>query len=342
MFKLRILLFLLYVTTIVFVMAAKIDANSVGVCYGQCGHNLPSNQDVINLYKNNGITRMRIYDPNPNVFRALEGTNIELILDIPNCDLESLTDQNAATVWVQTNILTYPTVKFKYISVGNEINPNKETARFAKFVLPTMQTVHKAIRDAGLQIKVSTATYTGLLKTSYPPRHGEFDDEVVGFIKLIIKFLVENKSPMLANIYPYFAYIGTPCIDLAYALFTAQRTVVSDGHDRQYSNLFYAMYDAHFAAQARLGGASVPIVVSESGWPSAGHQAATVNNAGTYYRNLINHVKMSNGTPARRGISIETYLFAMFDENMKPGKETEKHFGVFSPNQQSKYQLKFN
>ncbi|GJZ17624.1 glucan endo-1,3-beta-glucosidase [Tanacetum coccineum] len=244
------------------------DAQSVvGVCNGRRGNGLPSEQDVVNLYQRNGITKMRIYDPNQATLQALGGTNIELILDVPNASLQELADPNGAASWVRNNILNYPDVKF----------------RMSKKPLMTL-----------------------------------------------------NAKSRLANIYPYFAYIRTPSIELSYALFTKPDT------GDQYKNLFDAMYDAHLAAQSRLGGANVPIVVSESGWPSAGDDGATMETAATYYRNLIAHVKSTKGTPLRPGRSIETYLFAMFDEDQKQGKESEKHFGVFSRrDQSSKYNLRF-
>nr|XP_043610746.1 glucan endo-1,3-beta-glucosidase-like [Erigeron canadensis] len=317
------------------------DAQSVGVCNGRVGNNLPSPQAVVDLYKRSGITRMRIYDPHPETLRALGGTNIELILDVPNDKLQELS-AGGAKAWVQNNILSYPGVNFRYISVGNEVDPNnRNTAGFVTYVLPAMRNVQQALRDAGLaQIKVSTATYTGLLKDSSPPSDGVFHDNVIGYIQPIITFLAENNSPMLANIYPYFAYKdNSNVIKLSFALFT--QGVEYNDQGRDYSNLFDAMYDAHHAAQARLGGANVPIVVSESGWPSAEGFGATVENAGNYYRNLIAHVKSGKGTPVKPGRAIETYLFAMFDENQKPGDALEKHFGVFRPDQSSKYGLRF-
>ncbi|KAI3738125.1 hypothetical protein L2E82_28144 [Cichorium intybus] len=319
------------------------DAQSVGVCYGRDGDGLPSQQDVVSLYRNNGITRMRIYDPDQATLQALKGTNIELMIGVPNDVLQSLNDQGAANTWVRNNIQNYPDVNFRYVAVGNEVDPDPShgTSQYVNFVLPAMQNVQNAINAAGLgnQIKVSTATYTGLLGSSFPPSDGAFGNGVQGFIGPIIGFLVQNNLPMLANIYPYFSDLS----NLPYALFTAPGPVVTDNNNGlQYSNLFDAILDAHYAAQARLGGQNLEIVVSESGWPSAGGNAATVENAGTYYTNLINHVKGTTGTPAKPGRSIETYLFAMFDESNKPGLETEKHFGIFSPNQQPKYQLSFN
>ncbi|PWA60789.1 Glycoside hydrolase, catalytic domain-containing protein [Artemisia annua] len=318
------------------------DAQSVGVCYGRNGDGLPSEQDVVTLYRNNGITKMRIYDPNQPTLQALKGTNIELMLGVPNDALQSLNDPGTANTWVRDNIQNYPDVNFKYIAVGNEVSPRNENSQYVNFVLPAMQNILNALRAAGLdnRIKVSTATYTGLLVNSSPPSAGAFYDDVSGFIEPIIRFLAQNNLPMLANIYPYFGYLGDPNSNLQYALFTAPGTVVTD-NGRQYSNLFSAILDAHYAAQAPLGGENVEIVVSESGWPSEGGREATIDNAGTYYRNLIPYVKGTSGTPRKPGRSIETYLFAMFDENRKSGDEIEKHFGLFSPNQQPKYQLDF-
>ncbi|KAF7152296.1 hypothetical protein RHSIM_Rhsim01G0193200 [Rhododendron simsii] len=291
---------------------------------------------------------MRIYDPNPEALQALQGSGIELMLDVPNNDLEGLAnDAAAASKWVQDNILNYnPDVKFRIIAVGNEVDPNNSaTARFIPFVLDAMSKIYDAIASAGLkdQIKVSTATYSALVSNPYPPSEGSFNGESGSFMGPIINFLKNTNNPLLFNIYPYFARTGDPQnVPLPYALFTQTGDFPQDGQN-QYKNLFDAMLDAAYSAVEKAGGANVEIVVSESGWPSEGGNDASVENAGTYYRNLIDHVKGGSGTPKRPGKAIETYLFAMFDENEKTGLESEKYFGIFSPNKQPKYgQLSFN
>ncbi|XP_016187868.1 glucan endo-1,3-beta-glucosidase [Arachis ipaensis] len=311
-------------------------AQSVGVCYGGNGNNLPSKQDVINLYKSNRISKIRLYYPDEGALQALRGSNIEVIIGVPNDQLQSLTNANAANNWVNKYIKPYSSaVKFKYIAVGNEVHPGDGAAGS---VLPAIQNIQRAISSANLQkqIKVSTAIDTTLLGNSYPPKDGVFSNNALSYIRPIINFLSSNGAPLLANIYPYFAYVNNQqSIGLDYALFTKKNP-----NEVGYKSLFDALLDSLYAALEKVNAPNLKIVVSESGWPSQGGVAASDQNAGTYYKNLINHAK--GGTPKRPNGPIETYLFAMFDENQKQGAEIERHFGLFRPDKSPKYgQLNF-
>ncbi|KAI8014824.1 putative glucan endo-1,3-beta-glucosidase BG3 [Camellia lanceoleosa] len=230
------------------VLMATLDLTGAqtGVCYGMNGGGLPSQQDVVALYNQKGIRRMRFYDPNQAALQALRGSNIELMLGVPNTDLRRLASNQAeANTLVQNNVKNYGNVKFRYIAVGNEVDPSNPNT--APFLLP--------------------AIYAG----------------------------------------------NTKDIRLDYALFTAPSVVVTGG-SLGYRNLFDAMLDAVYSALENAGGGSLEIVVSESGWPTAGGTATSIDNARTYNNNLI-HVK--GGTPKKPGRPIETYIFAMFNEDQK-------------------------
>ncbi|XXG53144.1 hypothetical protein AAC387_Pa03g1292 [Persea americana] len=314
-------------------------AQSIGVCYGMLGNNLPDPQEVVNLYKSNNINRMRLYYPDDKAFSALKGSNIDVILDVPREALQDLaSDKSAAAHWVEINIRRHwPDVKFRYITVGNEVIPTPSgDYSLAQYVHPAMENIHEAISSAGLQdsIKVSTAVLLRVLGKSDPPSEGSFANEANNYMGPIVVFLARTGAPLLANVYPYFAYLGDPGVNLEFALFTS----APDGRS-QYQNLFDSMVDALYSALEKAGGPNVKIVVSESGWPSLGDKGASKENAQTYNSNLIKHVPQ--GTPKRPG-EIETYIFAMFNENNKDGGETEKNFGLFYPSKEPVYQINFS
>ncbi|KAJ7943842.1 Glucan endo-1,3-beta-glucosidase [Quillaja saponaria] len=205
-----------------------------------------------------------------------------------------------------------------------------------------MKNLNLALKAAELNyIQVTTAVSTAILGVSYPPSQGKFSDDVSSIMKSITAFLAAHESPLLVNVYPYFSYINNQKdIPLAYALFNSKQVVVKDGQ-LGYKNIFDAITDAVYSALEIAGGASVEIVVSESGWPSKGNgNIATIQNAQIYNNNLIIHVSGKTGTPKRPGKNIETYVFAIFNENLKP-LGTEQNFGLYNPDMTEVYHVEF-
>ena len=93
-----------------------------------------------------------------------------------------------------------------------------------------------------------------------------------------------------------------------------------------------------------VGYGNVRIAISETGWPTAGDSTeigANITNAQTYNQNLVDNI-LSNptqGTPARPGIFIPTFIFALYNENQKPGPTSERNWGILYPNGQPVYPL---
>uniref|UniRef100_A0A0E0JTJ6 Glucan endo-1,3-beta-D-glucosidase n=1 Tax=Oryza punctata TaxID=4537 RepID=A0A0E0JTJ6_ORYPU len=308
---------------------------SIGVCYGMLGNDLPSRSEVVQMYKSKGINGMRIYNPDRQALDALRNSGIGLILDAGGFETVSYLAASAsnAAAWVRDNVKPYyPAVNIKYIAVGNEV-----VGGTTESILPAMRNVNDALAAAGIGgIKVSTAVKSDVIANSYPPSAGVFS---YPYMNGIAQFLASTGAPLLANVYPYFAYAGNPReISLNYATFQPGTTVRDDGNGLTYNNLFDAMVDCIYAALEKAGAGNVRVVVSESGWPSAEGFAATMDNARAYNQGLIDHV--GRGTPKRPG-QMEAYIFAMFNENQKTGAATERHFGLFYPNKSPVYQIAF-
>ncbi|KAK6117742.1 hypothetical protein DH2020_048531 [Rehmannia glutinosa] len=102
-----------------------------------------------------------------------------------------------------------------------------------------------------------------------------------------------------------------------------------------YANMLDGQLDAVFSAIKRLGFVDIDIVIAETGWPSRGDTGQTgvdAECAAEYNRKLIQHVTSDIGTPLMPNRTFETYIFGLFNEDLKPGPTCERNFGLFRPN----------
>ncbi|PWA61139.1 glucan endo-1,3-beta-glucosidase [Artemisia annua] len=154
-------------------------------------------------------------------------------------------------------------------------------------------------------------------------------DDYKAMMQEISGYLSSHGFPLLLTAYPYFGYASDPSnIQVSYALMNSTETFVKDG-SLEYKNMFDAMVDSVYWALEKVGAGGLDVVVVESGWPSNGNgEYTTPSLAQTYNQNLVRHA--NSGTPKIPGKSVETYLFALFNENQKtPG--VEQNFGLFYP-----------
>ncbi|XP_063939371.1 glucan endo-1,3-beta-glucosidase 14 [Daucus carota subsp. sativus] len=313
------------------------QVESLGINYGQIGNNLPQPQIVLQLLRSLKITKARIYDTDPQVLTAFANSGVSLIVTIENDMLATIMDQQQALQWVTHRIKPYvPDTKITGIAVGNEVFTGDDVTLIDKLV-PAIISIHKALVDLGLDqfIQVSTPSSLAVLANSFPPSAGCFQPELNEIMTQFLHFLSNTKSPFWINAYPYFAYKDDPSgIPLNYVLFNPNDGMVDPHTKLKYDNMLYAQVDSVVYAMARLGFGGIEVKVSETGWPSQGDPnevGATATNAAIYNRNLLRRQMKNEGTPLKPKLKLDVYLFALFNEDMKPGPASERNYGLYEP-----------
>lgn len=313
------------------------EVDSLGINYGQVANNLPPPEKVLQLLHALKITKARIYDTNPQVLTALANSNIELIVTVENQMLATLGDQQQALQWVTTHIRPYfPATNITGIAVGNEIFTDEDTSLMT-YLVPAMVNIHSALIKTGLSqyIQVSSPNSLAVLANSYPPSAGNFRSDLNGIMQQFLQFLVTTRAPFWINAYPYFAYKDNPNkISLDYVLFNSNQGMIDPYTRLHYDNMLYAQVDAAIFAIARMGFNGLEVKISETGWPSKGDSneiGATFQNAAIYNRNILRRQLLNEGTPLRPNVRLDIYVFALFNEDQKPGPTSERNYGLFQP-----------
>lgn len=317
----------------------------VGINYGQIANNLPPTSHVSTLLKTLNISRVKLYDADPKVLSSFANTNVEFIIGLGNEYLPRMQDPQEAQIWIQQNVQPYLSqTKITCITVGNEILGGQDT-QLPQYLYPAMKSMYEALVNLGLnkQVYITTAHSLQILATSFPPSQGAFREDLVQYLQPILAFHAQTNSPFLINVYPYFAYKNDPNnVPLEYVLFEPNAGAIDPNTNLKYDNMLYAQIDAVYSAIRALNYNNILVQISETGWPSKGDEnefGATVQNAGIYHKNLIQRMQQRQGTPANPSQPIDIYVFALFNENMKPGPTSERNYGLYYPDGTPVYNL---
>ncbi|XP_011097437.1 glucan endo-1,3-beta-glucosidase 2 isoform X1 [Sesamum indicum] len=335
-------LLLLFVLVLTLSAAVSADEDAfIGVNIGTDLSDMPHPTQVVALLKTQQIRHIRLYNADRGMLLALANTGIRVTISVPNEQLLGIGQSNStAANWVSQNVVAhYPATNITTICVGSEVLTSLPNV--APVLVNALKYIHSALVASNLdrQIKVSTPLASSIILDSFPPSQAFFNRSWNPVLVPMLKFLQSTDSYFMLNIYPYFDYMqSNGVIPLDYALFkplAPNKEAVDANTLLHYSNVFDAMVDAAYFAMADLNITNIPVLVTESGWPSKGDSNepdASLDNANTYNSNLIRHVLSKTGTPKHPGIAVSTYIYELYNEDMKPGPLSEKNWGLFDSN----------
>lgn len=329
-------------------VTGKPFTGTYGINYGRFADNIPSPKDVVRLLKNAKIKNVRIYDYDKSVLDAFRGSGLDLVIGLPNGmvkDMSSSSDH--ALTWVKDYVQAYvPETHIVGIAVGNEVLGGGDSD-LQSALYGAMKNIYNATQKLKLDgvVQITTAHSQAVFADSYPPSSCVFTDDVAQNMKKLLDLFTQMGSPFCLNAYPFLAYMYSPDkIDINYALFQKTDGVYDNKSKLHYDNMLDAQIDAAYAALEDAGYNKMEVIVTETGWASRGDAnegAATPENARTYNYNLRKRLAKRKGTPRRPKSMLKAYIFALFNEDTKPGPTSERNFGLYKPDGTISYDIGF-
>lgn len=320
----------------------------VGVNIGTDVSNLPSAPDIVALLKAHQITHVRLFDADAHMLSSLANTGIEVMVGVTNEEVLGIGESaSVAAAWVTKNVVAYlPSTNITAIAVGSEVLTSIPYA--APVLGPAMNCIHKALVASNInyQVKVSTPLPMDIIPRPFPPSTATFNASWNSTIVQVLQFLRNTNSYFMLNAYPYYEYVSSDGIFTKdYALFqplSAVKEIVDPNTLLHYRSMFDALVDAAYSSIASLNFSGIPIVVTETGWPSYGgakEPDATLENAETFNNNLVRRVLNNSGPPSQLNFPINTYIYELFNEDKRPGPVSERNWGIFNTNGTAVYPL---
>ncbi|KAJ4760704.1 hypothetical protein LUZ62_071079 [Rhynchospora pubera] len=322
-------------------LSAQNESSFIGVTIGTSVSNLLSPTDLVSFLKAQQITHVRLYDADSSLLSSLANTGIKVLVGVPNNELIALgSSTTTASAWVTRHIVPYiPSTEISGIAVGDEV-PNSLPSALP-VLLPALQSLRNAVLSNNLSIPVSTPLPFSLVQDPFPPSQSFFNNSLTqSFIIPLLGFLSNNSSPLMVNLYPYYAFMQSKgVVPLDNALFKPlppSLEMVDTNTLLHYTNVYDAMIDAVHFSMKNLNFTGIPVIVTETGWPSYGDHSvepyATKDNADTYNSNLVKHILEHSGTPSHPEFTSSVYVYELFNEDLRPGPISEANWGLFYGN----------
>ncbi|KAK4764387.1 hypothetical protein SAY87_013825 [Trapa incisa] len=320
----------------------------VGINIGTEVSDLPSASDIVTILKVNQITHVKLYDADARMLKALSNSGIDVIVGVTNEEVLGIGESpSIAGAWINKNVAAYlPSTNITYIAVGSEVLTS--VPGVGQVLVPAMNYLHKALVAANLnlQVKVSAPQSMSLIPKSFPPSTAAFNSSWNSIIYQLLQFLQNTNSSYMLNAYPYYGFNeGNGIFPLEYSLFQslpAVKQIVDPNTLFHYNSMFDAMVDAtHYSIEA-MNFSGIPVMVTETGWPSSGgsnEPDATVGNALAFNKNLIRRVLNGTGPPSQPDQTINTYIYELFNEDKRSGPVSEKNWGLLFTNGTAVYPL---
>ncbi|CAO2840038.1 unnamed protein product [Amaranthus hypochondriacus] len=346
----KLLLMILIISINSNVLKVESTSTSIGVNWGRnASHPLPPSQ-VVQLLKLNNVAKVRLFEADPFVLQALQGSKIEVILGIPNSMLPKLNSSfKAAQSWVHDNLTRYlsdssPKVRIQYIAVGDNPFLQSYRGRYIPFVVGAAINIQAALTRAnvGDEVKVVVpCSYDAFISESGLPSKGRFRADLNKTMAQLLTFLSKHNSPFLSSISPFHLLQQNKNISLHFSLFRETSHPRKDNH-KLYDNSFSLCYDTLVTA---LSGASYPqmdIIIDQIGWPTDGAVNANFSTAETFMKGLLTHLRDKPGTPLRpHNPPKQAYILSLLDEDERSIADGgfERHWGIFTFDGQAKYHI---
>ncbi|CAA6666398.1 unnamed protein product [Spirodela intermedia] len=297
-----------------------------GINYGRIADNIPPPESVVTLLKASKIKNVRIYDADHSVLTAFKGSGLELDISI---------SEDRAMSWLKENVQAFL--------------PDTHIRELQEALLGACKNIYDALDKLQLTdlIQVSTAHSEAVFANSYPPSSCTFKEEVIQYIMPLLQFFFTSRIAPSTSMLTLFWHTRAIQNILTLNMLYLSRTLeyMTQKTDLHYDNMFDAQIDAAYAALEALGFEKMEVRVSETGWASDGDKdeaGASVENARTYNYNLRKRLFKRKGTPLRPKMVVKAYVFALFNENLKPGPASERHYGLFKADGSIAYDIGFS